>query len=154
MIVANTSFRAAPWADALFAMDRQWWQEYHQEVAQVFRGERFSSNSVGHGVTRMPPGTFKPYGNSGAACVSLALSAGAKRIVMLGFDCQRTGGQSHWHGDHPRGLGNAGAMPKWPAKFQELASDAAGRAEILNATRDTALTMFERRSLEQCLVHP
>lgn len=152
MIVANTTFRIAPWADALFAMDRQWWEEHHKEVMKDFVGERFSNNPlpVGYGVTKLPTAKFKAFGNSGAACVSLAHHLGAKRIVMLGFDCQKTNGMSHWHGDHPKNLGNAGAIARWPAKFRELAKHVAG-VEVINASRATALDMFPRQTLEQAL---
>lgn len=152
MIVANTTYRIAPWADALFAMDKQWWDQHRTEVAEVFRGERISSNPipVNWGVRRMP-NTFKAYGNSGAACVALAVSSGAQTVVMLGYDCQHTEGKTHWHGSHPRGLGDAGSINKWPAKFRELAKDVLPKANIINASRVTALDMFHREGLEECL---
>lgn len=153
MIVANTTFRIAPWADLLFAMDRQWWEMHKDEVALTFRGERVSSNPVPskYQVRRMPPSELKAFGNSGAACVSLAVLSGAERVVMLGYDCQKTEGKAHWHGDHPKGLGNAGSINKWPAKFRELAAHINGRAVVINASRATALDMFPRQSLEECL---
>lgn len=69
---------------------------------------------------------------------------------MLGYDCQRTGGKVHWHGDHPKGLGNAGSMPKWPQQFAKLKAAMAG-VEIINCSRETALTCFTRGDLETCL---
>lgn len=153
MIVANTTFRIAPWADMLFAMDQQWWDLHRAEVAETFRGDRISSNQVPkkYMVTRLMPSELKSYGNSGAACISLAVLSGATRVILLGYDCQKTGGKAHWHGDHPPGLGNAGGVDKWPAKFKELARDINGRATVINASRATALDMFPRQELEQAL---
>jgi hypothetical protein len=47
-------------------------------------------------------------------------------------------------------LGNAGQIGKWPEKFKELKADL-GAIEIINASRQTALMMFKRESLEDAL---
>nr|WP_288093342.1 hypothetical protein [Thauera sp.] len=92
---------------------------------------------------------IKHYNNSGAAAISLAAERGAQRILLLGYDCQRTNGQAHWHGDHPRGLGNAGSMDKWAGSFAELAENMRKRGvEVINCSRATALTVFPRSDLE------
>lgn len=92
------------------------------------------------------------FSNSGAAAVSLAAARGARRIVMLGYDCQRTGGKAHWHADHGGGLGNTGSLDKWPALFAQLAAHCARlRVQVVNASRETALTCFPRQPLEQAL---
>src|SRR5690606_31872717 len=44
VVVVNTTFRLAPWADALFAMDENWWKHHHEEVAATFTGRRTSTN--------------------------------------------------------------------------------------------------------------
>ena len=80
----------------------------------------------------------------------MAAQAGAKRVVLLGYDCQHTGGVSHWHGDHPNHFGNARMTASWLDKFAELAEDLA-HIEIINASRDTALTCFPRARLEDLL---
>lgn len=100
--------------------------------------------------TYLNPAKFKAYGNSGAGCISLALFGDAARVIMLGFDCQHTGGQAHWHGNHPRGLANAKQIDRWPKLFEQLKNDHP-EAEIFNASRETALTCFERVALEDVL---
>ena len=80
----------------------------------------------------------------------MAVKAGASRVILLGYDCQKTGGQVHWHGDHPEGLGNAGSMPKWAKQFEALAASVNG-VEVINCSRDTALRAFPRMSLEDAL---
>lgn len=133
-------------------MDKEWWDVYITEVQRDFSGARFSNN-------RMPkrynvehlPSTFKAFGNSGAGAVSLAVFGGASRVILLGFDCKYgDNGQKHWHGDHPPNLGNAKLVDRWHKKFSELARHV-GTIDVINATRDTALTCFARGDLEDCL---
>src|SRR4051794_36846444 len=45
VIVINTSFRMAPWADVLYACDAGWWQEYGAEARAVFGGEFWSTDA-------------------------------------------------------------------------------------------------------------
>lgn len=144
----NTSFRAAPWADVLYAMDIKWWEVHLEEARRAFAGRMVNPWRHMRGVERVK---FNHCRNSGAGAIALAAHWGARRIVMLGYDCQRTGGRSHWHGDHPAGLGNAGSLGRWPSIFQQLARSLAGRVAVINATRETALTCFERQPLSLAL---
>ena len=80
----------------------------------------------------------------------MAAQAGAKTIILVGFDCQHSSGRSHWHGDHPNHLGNAGMTHKWHEKFAELSRDFS-HIDIINASRETALTCFPRKPLESLL---
>lgn len=121
---------------------------YNGEVTKTFFGARYSNN-------KMPPmynvkhlEDFKTYGNSGASCVSMAAQGNASRIILLGFDCQHTGGKSHWHGDHPDGLANAGLIEKWLEKYQEMGKEIKG---IINASRQTALDVFPKAALESLI---
>lgn len=128
-------------------MDKPWWQRHAKEAMDTFAGELIST-------CRFPGVAWardlNHFNNSGASCISLALSRGAERVLLLAFDCQRTGGKVHWHGDHPKGIGNAGSMPDWPARFAKLRKTYP-QADIINCSRATALTMFPRRPLEECL---
>ena len=127
-------------------MDREWWKRYLEQAKAEFHGLRFSPLTGLAGVKHVK---FVHGQNSGAGAISLANHWGAKRIILLGYDCQKTGGKSHWHGDHPRGLGNAGSIGTWPLQFYTLSKRI--NTEIINCSRETALTMFERRPLEEVL---
>ena len=82
-IVVNCTFRAAPWAQVLYGMDRSFWQHYLPEIERTFAGTRV-------GVHLMPAryrcaamkgvAGFRPYNNSGAGAISLALS---RALVLL-----------------------------------------------------------------------
>ncbi len=122
------------------------------EINRDFVGQRFCTNNLPakYMTTYLNPAKFNAYGNSGAGGVSLALFGDAGRVIMLGFDCQHTDGKAHWHGNHPRGLANAKHIDRWPALFKRLRDDHPD-AEIINASRVTALDMFPRRNLEDLL---
>lgn len=139
--------------------------QYFPEVARAFHGEKWTTSPQArdrfdlywiYGMDR--PGlsedpTYITQGkNSGYQAISLAHNFGASRLLLLGFDFQRTGGKSHWHGDHPKGLGNGGQFHNWIAAMKKLAQDlAAANVEVINCSRKTALTCFPQRSIEECL---
>jgi len=155
VIVTNTTFRLTPWADVVFGMDMAWWKMYGKEVAEVCAGRRMSTSHAAraYGAESLWQTPWFPQAmNSGAASVGLAMASGAAKIVLLGFDCQKTGGKTHHHGDHPKGLGNGASLKKWPKHFETLAKDAQKRdCIIVNATRETALRCFERVPLQLAL---
>lgn len=132
----------AMFADILYANDRDWWQEYIAEVKTTFAGSLVSPVNFS-GITRLDLGVT----NSGVAALMLAAFMGARRILMLGYDCQRTGGKAHWHSDHPSHMGNAGSLDKWPALFADVARKLT-RLNVVNISRQTALDCFQRGKLE------
>lgn len=136
-----------PWADVLYAMDAAWWQRYLPDVKKEFKGKFFAGVSGVKGVPIAPSKTLR---NSGAGAINLAAHLGAKNIVLLGYDCQHTGGKTHWHGNHPKGLGNAGKVNDWPAQFATLAIKLSA-VNIINCTRNTRLNCWPKKSLEETL---
>jgi hypothetical protein len=155
VVVTNTTFRLCPWADVLFAFDAKWWTMYHEEVKRVFKGRRLSfSQAVRHMAVESTymSGWFHNFGNSGACAIAIAIASGADKIVLLGYDCQKTGGAAHWHGNHPQGLSNALSLDRWPGQFKNVAMEAKNKgAVVINASRETALKCFERQVLEDAL---
>lgn len=162
VIVVNATFRMAPWADVLYAADESFWRVYIREIERVFAGQRWScSRSTlkpyrtqivptvnAYGFSR-EPGTITKGGNSGYQALHLAALWGPRRIVLLGYDMQRTGGMHHWHGVHDGGLPSGRNFSYWIAQFAHLAKDLQARGiEVINCTRETALQAFPRRSLE------
>lgn len=153
-VVTNTTYRLAPWATVLMAHDYKWWELHGKEVAATFAGHKVSGTlrAQRYGAQSLGQTRFRPYSNSGAAAVSLAVLAGSKNVVMLGYDCQHTGGKTHWHGDHPAPLGNAGSVGRWPQKFKQLAEYAQrSGCRVVNASRETALEFFPRVPLDEAL---
>ena len=154
-IVTNSSFRAAPWAAILFGYDSRWWRAHIDEIRSIGFGGRLISGSAvvaSLGVeTIHNAGWLRVYPNSGACAISIAVSARAARVVLLGFDCAPApDGRMHWHADHPpvHGMTNCASIRGWPRHFQNVARDAerAG-VEVVNASRETRLRCFRRGAL-------
>lgn len=147
----------------LYACDERWWHQYHDEVpdgpelwtideraAQLY-GLRCMLFADEPGLSESPS-RIHTGGNSGYQAIGLAHAWGASRVVLLGYDMQRTGGKSHWHGDHKGGLPNLGpAMATWPSKFLMIQRQ---WPNVTNATRETALTCFPRATLADALIDP
>lgn len=119
-------------------------------MRKVFRGRLLSTNQIGRidDITRVSDA--KPHGTSGGGAITTAIAGGAKRVILLGYDCQHTNGKAHWHGNHPTQLGNAQNIEMWQEGFSKIAflhSD----IQIINASRQTALKCFERKKLEDVL---
>lgn len=92
--------------------------------------------------------------NSGSQALALAHCFGARRVVLIGFDMHATNGRSHWHGDHPQGLGNGSAnrYGMWLRGLELIAEDARRVGlEVVNASRRTAMRCFSRVALEDAL---
>lgn len=124
-------------------MDSAWWAQYGLEAKEVFKG-RLCSISPVDGVERI---LFAHSKNSGAGAISLAAHFGASRIILIGYDCQKTGGKAHWHEDHPGRLGNAGSLHRWPEQFEAVKKTLNG-AYVVNCSRETALECFSRNELD------
>jgi hypothetical protein len=162
LIVVNTTFRLAPWADVMYGADITFWRQYGPESLKHFQGERWSctprvEKEFGAKIIKVVPGSgFSPTpdtitsgGNSGYQAVHLAALWGAKRIVLLGYDMQRTEGKEHWHGLHEGGLRNGRNYEFWVRRFEPLARDLKKNGvDVINCTRKTALKCFRQAPLE------
>lgn len=144
VVVTNNTHTLCPWADYLYAMDNEWWRQHGKEVRATFTGNTYSRYG-NYGTQKIP---VHHGDNSGAGAILLAHYSGAKKIVLLGYDCQRTGGKSHWHKDHIKPLGNTQSMPHWHKYFKECRRSIPDSVEIINCTRETALTAFPLKGLE------
>lgn len=155
VVVTNNTWQLAPWADWLYACDSRWLRLYSREAKDGFHGRIWTTSTLGtnFGVTCARASGMRVFANSGTCAISLAIHQGATRIYLLGMDCQRTGGRTHWHADHPQPLTNAATLESWPADFDKCAQYAKGkRIEVLNCSRSTALRCFQRVDLEDALV--
>lgn len=155
VIVTNTTFKRALWADAVLGYDYNWWKKYRLEVDRTFNGARLSSAAAPTDwrVTKIGPPHVKLFGNCGTGAIAFSVYAGAARIILLSYDCARNAkGETHHHGDHPKPLSNAFSMPRWPTQFDNVAQFARSHGvDVLNASRETILTCFKRVDLAHTL---
>jgi hypothetical protein len=158
VIVINTTFKRAPWADLLYACDTPWWDTYIAQVRDTFHGALWTQNiaskqfdgvrTVGSlnapGLSRRP-GVIHQGGNSGYQAINLAWLAGARRMRLLGFDMRNVDGRTHHHGDHPGVLHRPMVYDRWLPQFDALAADLRCEGvEVLNCTPGSALKVFPR----------
>lgn len=153
VIVTNNTYQLAPWADVLYGHDQLWWSKYYALAKRHFSGmclTRLPRHPIHRSLTSID---FHFGGNSGCGAMGLAQHFGAKRIILLGYDCKTDkDGRRHWHGDHIKGLGNAMSLPKFPAQFRDMARFLQRfELEIVNATRDTVLECWPLQGLEAAL---
>ena len=160
-ITVNSTWQLAPWADAHYSSDADWWVENLQEMRHRARGEFWSGHpgGVAHDVRQCPyrkgarglykpPGAIAWGGNSGYCAIGLAYQFGARRIILLGYDQQG----DHWHPEHPLKIRKPANFPMWAERFGELARDCeAAGVEVINASRETSLTCFRRATLTEAL---
>ena len=156
----------APWANILYACDGEWWDVYIEEAKAKCTGEFWTydpnaatrydiKNIYGdtHGIGLGKNGIIHTGGNGGYQAINLAYLLGAKKIILLGFDMQRTEKKSHWHGDHPRNLNRTSDMNGWIKNFCRLALDLRDESiKVINASRETALNCFEKNTIEEALL--
>jgi len=164
VVAINDNYILAPWATVLYGADPIWW-EWHAERAELkaFKGRKITQDKEAaerygleyirsvdaDGLSRDPAYVHKG-SNSGIQAINLAYHFGARRIVLLGFDMQATGGKAHWFGDHPNGFRSN--WEKWLWRYQFVADDAQRMGlEIINASRETALRCFPRAPLSSLL---
>ncbi len=126
-------------------MDIAWWNQYGDEARRDFKGKMVSPLRNVQGVRYLK---FPYFQNSGAGAISLANHLGAKNIILLGYDGQKTNGKAHWHADHPRGMGNAGPVDKWVKQFRRVEREV--KSNIINCSRETALE-FKRLDLDEVI---
>jgi hypothetical protein len=168
VIAVNTAYHLATWADYLYACDLRWWDWHYGDDPKKheFKGERWTQDQQAkskyhlhwmrsvrqHGLSKVP-GVIHQGANGGYQACGLAYHWGHRQIRLLGFDMKPgPGGKKHFHGDHPAPMNASLPYPVWVDAFKGLAADCITEGvEIINCTRDTALTCFPRASIEETL---
>lgn len=144
-----------------FFADRPWFDAY-QERIEAFAGpvvtnceEGFTNHPWVHYMERRDIGLHTEAlgfgGNSGCSAINLALVMGAKRVLLLGFDCKLGAQQEmNWH-DMRMEPAQPGVFPKFQEGFHAIARDLPRvfpGCEVINCTPDSALTCFPVGKLE------
>lgn len=180
-IAINTTFRMASWADVLYGCDGAWWRGHpeaagfhglkvtqdHDELGRSAQ-QRTTAMNLGLRMLRCDvdargrskplglstvPGTIRTGSNSGYQALNLAVQLGAARVLLLGFDAKLgPAGQTHWHGDHPKGIHRPSPFRQFIAAFTSAVADLqALGVDVLNCTPGSALECFPRADLAEVL---
>lgn len=142
-IAVNNSWQLAPWCDYVYAGDLAWWDTHVHEVPDgPKRWTCTRQASAKHALN-----LHTAYGeyNSGMRAIELAFQLGAERVLLLGYDCTVQGG-THFHGDHKDTKNPDEALcRKWNKQHARLPQ----RDQVVNCSRDTALTAYRLGMLEK-----
>ena len=101
----------------------------------------------------LPCPAIRTGGNSGYQAVHIAAQAGARRILLCGFDMSADRG-AHWHGEHQHPLRETGpaTFQRWIDYFPTLVNALAARGvKVLNCTPGSRLKCAPLVSLETAL---
>lgn len=163
IIAVNDNYKLCSDADILYACDRRWWDHHIKQVKVVTSSELWTMDkgaSSAHRINWVESG--KMFGvskdgkishgqNSGYQAVNLAFLFGAKKIILIGYDCKHgDDGKRHWFGNHPEGWAQANRCEAWAHNFKSLASGLKDEGiDVVNCSLDTALKCFRRGELEK-----
>lgn len=171
--------KAAPWADALYAADRVWWQHYRPAFAGLrVSGEpvppakdpatgelievptrplKMVSQTRGDQFPRMPrePGSVVTAGHSGFQALGLALSLGATRVILLGYDCGAGAGSGmaarNAHPDRAPQFGRTDPpYHQWAAAYEHVPGQWP-EVEFVNCCPTSRIAAFRKAPLREVL---
>ena len=158
------SIEKAPWAEAVYGCDAPWWK--HVRGLPDYRGlklayapkacDQFGCRKVGIEVQKDElltdaVGVVGSGGNSGFQATNLAVQFGARRIVLIGFDCQGPHwyGRNNWHGGNNP---DVGSFRRWIAAWTRSAPVLKKLdVEVVNASPVSAITAFPKAGLAETL---
>lgn len=169
VIAIKKCVELAPWADVVYGCDGPWWRSV--QGLMKFKGLKLAyeptvcGSEYGIQQVRIPDpkcnaflfdqvGTVGAGRNSGFQALNLAAQWGASPIILLGFDMQgETGG--HWYGRNNWMQANNPdqySYHNWKRAFEAAAPALMERGvEVINASRETALTCFRRMLIGEAL---
>lgn len=158
VIAVNNSYQLAPFAD-LFFNDDNWFQNHRADI-EGLRGRVFSTSykaaqecakvqyvSAEFRDEFPAPGIIRNGKCSGQKAIGLAVSLGARRIVLLGFDMREVDGRTHFHDEYRNEPSRYSDyfIPHF-AGWRESAARIG--VSIVNATPKSALTEFPMTCLD------
>lgn len=169
VIGVNVAFMLGKWISVLYFCDSVFYRTYREDINN-FRNLKVTC--VNHmprpiihttrNIKRMTrdngPGLsnnsrkIKWNHNSGAAAINFATLAGAKRILLLGFDMIAIEDRTHWHSGFYKNPTTKTGFKRFMRGFPQIAADAKQRnIEILNVSLDSVLKDFQKVELKDVL---
>lgn len=148
-VAVNTSWKMARHAQFIFAGDFAWWKNYGEEID--IPAEKWSTSDqakIVFGVNKLS--SIQTATNSGLNAIRLAIKKGAKKIILLGFDCSIKRGL-HWHGAHTHKREHNPDEKKCSKWIKEFSSFDFGDAEIINCSLDSEIKVFQKMGIDDAL---
>lgn len=171
VIAIKTSWKLAPWADALYGCDKPWWMA-NQGVPE-FRGLKFSPSPTASKlypavtlvklvpkaeiltgeIGRIGCGLRSGGGHSGFQALNLAVQFGVRRIILVGFDMTLDRGE-HWH---PHAVGTKAKKDRKGMTECRVALDQCAPqlsrlgVEVINAAPQSALVNYPKMDFRDAI---
>lgn len=172
VVVINNSYLLAPWADVCYFADARWWG-WHKDKPEfiAFGGQKVTIENTGNLVSddnvfvlqnaNMRGATVGlsektnavvTGSNGGYQAIQIAVHAGAKRILLLGYDMRYgPGNKSHWHGGHPERMPER-AYADYARKFSTMVPQLQRLGiEVINCTPGSLIDAFPRGDIASLL---
>lgn len=121
----------------LWTQDKKAAKDYDLNYVESLPGVGFITNEF----------KIKQGQNSGYQAINLAYHFGARRVFLLGYDMGSSGNKHRWHKDHPSPCGNHGNHQQFIPMFDQMKPP----IDVVNCSRETALTCFPRMPLEKAI---
>lgn len=169
VIGTNVAYMLGPWISVLYFCDARFFRLHSEGINNFHNIKATCASAFGTelegrlaNVKRLKrdykpglssrPDTICWNSNSGAAAINFAVLAGAKRILLLGFDMLSQEGETHWHSVYGNIRTHKNTFKRFLVKFPDIARDAKKRGvEILNVSPNSAITVFPKVSLKEVL---
>lgn len=172
VIAVNNAYAVCPNADISYFADKSWFDRHKAAPEFVaFAGQKCSIEQTGEqiddasvhlvrndssdafqGGRASQRNALRTGGNSGFQAVGLAIAAGAKRIILVGYDMHFPNGKSHWHAGHPNPSPEGWYSTLYARAFRDLGTPAG--MEILNASPISLIDVYPKMELSACLAMP
>lgn len=174
VLVINTSYEKAPWADFLFYGDKMWWTNNGKKVRETFAGRIVTVRM--HNDWQSAPNdalvllkvpdrglaterhALTMHRTSLQASINLLVHLGVKRIVLLGVDMQAAkDGRTHHHSPYPRKKHRRDNWQRdcWRLQMQDLKTTVKPLArlgvEVVNTSMDSLIDWWPKRPLAEVL---
>jgi hypothetical protein len=170
VIAINRALEFVPGAEVLWWSDARFWRNNRTAIS-AHRARYKATCQIGYQGDEVLPPWVTQYrftgvsgfdadprclrhgNNSSYAAIHLAAHLGARKIVLLGVDMRHgPAGETHFHGGHGLEHQEETLEKLMLPFFDSLAVPLAERGiEVLNASRDSSLTLWPRCSIDEGL---
>lgn len=163
VIAVNKAFMSLPFAQVLYWSDTRFFEWHGKEIGD-FQGIKVTCrpqpkrsdviNLLNTGKTGLETMSYgiRDGGNSGYAAINLAYHLGAKKIVLLGFDMQTNGKETHWHEGYTSTADTSTMERLMIPNFDTIVEPLEKRkVKVYNASPISKLTCFQKISIEEAL---
>ena len=167
-IAIKENVELCPWADVVYGCDAAWWRNanglpkysglkvaYQDALTAGYPDIRIIDiDRHSNAILTDEPGRLGSGGNSGFQALNLAVQFGVTRVLLVGFDMQRSGNLLHWYG-HNNGPGrnNPGDdnFKRWRAALDGAAGTLADLGVEVADASESASVAYRKVSIEGAL---